>query len=147
MNSLKGIIAVAIATISIYENWIGWLFVFYVITMIIDVITGMICAWKQGQWSSRTAVAGLWRKCGSIFAVFSATLTDILVQTLLQNFPELTQNFPEKIVLFPVVLTWYCVTEIGSIVENAGRLGAPIPKLLKNAIFVLNDALDDEPHK
>ena len=60
--------------------------------------------------------------------------------------PRVNSNFPEKIVLFPVVLTWYCVTEIGSIVENAGRLGAPIPKLLKNAIAALNDALDDEPH-
>lgn len=44
--------------------------------------------------------------------------------------------------LGPVVLVWYIVTELGSIVENAGALGAPIPAFLQAAIQSLNQAVD-----
>lgn len=38
----------------------------------------------------------------------------------------------------PIVLVWYIVAELGSIVENAGKLGAPIPKFLVKAIQTLH---------
>ena len=33
-------------------------------------------------------------------------------------------------VLFPIMTMWYIITEIGSIIENAIKMGAPIPAWL-----------------
>ena len=38
--------------------------------------------------------------------------------------------------LLPVVLVWYIFTELGSVAENAAALGAPIPKVLLDALAV-----------
>ena len=40
------------------------------------------------------------------------------------------------------MVVWYILTELGSITENAGELGAPIPKFLKQMIEVLKDVTD-----
>ena len=36
-------------------------------------------------------------------------------------------------------IVWYILTEAGSIIENAGALGAKIPGFLRKAIEALND--------
>ena len=42
---------------------------------------------------------------------------------------------------------WYIFTELGSITENAGRLGAPIPRWLARAIAALESGVDDAGDK
>ena len=44
--------------------------------------------------------------------------------------------------LFPLVTAWYLLTELGSIVENAGKLGAPMPAFLKKAVAALRERVD-----
>ena len=41
-----------------------------------------------------------------------------------------------------VVLVWYIVTELGSMVENAAVMGAPVPKWLKKLLALGKDAVD-----
>ena len=43
----------------------------------------------------------------------------------------------------PVVAVWYIFTELGSITENAAKLGAPIPGWLKKMLSSLRDAADE----
>ena len=43
----------------------------------------------------------------------------------LQNIPVVNIAWPD--VLFPLVLAWYIITELGSILENAIKLGANVP--------------------
>ena len=49
--------------------------------------------------------------------------------------------------LLPMVLAWYILTELGSILENALALGAKVPvwlvKLLKNGVEILDNGLDE----
>ena len=47
--------------------------------------------------------------------------------------------------LTPIVLFWYIVSELGSILENEEKMGASIPPLLKNAIEKMCD-IDDDKH-
>lgn len=88
------------------------------------------------------ARAGLWHKIGSAVAVVVALIFDWLIAMILANVPGITLPFDYSVFLGPVVLVWYIVTELGSIVENAGALGAPIPAFLQAAIKSLNDAVD-----
>ncbi len=44
--------------------------------------------------------------------------------------------------LTPIVLLWYILTEVGSIIENCGRLGAPMPKWFKARVDQYKEASD-----
>lgn len=41
-----------------------------------------------------------------------------------------------------MLIVWYILTEAGSIIENAGALGAKIPGFLRKAIEALNDKVE-----
>lgn len=97
---------------------------------------------SKGEWSSAVARQGCWHKIGSAVAVIVALIFDWLIAMILANIPGITLPFDYSVFLGPVVLVWYIVTELGSIVENAGALGAPIPAFLQAAIKSLNDAVD-----
>lgn len=71
-----------------------------------------------------------------------ALIFDWLIATILTNIPGIALPFDYSVFLGPVVLVWYIVTELGSIVENAGALGAPIPAFLQAAIKSLDQAVD-----
>lgn len=76
-------------------------------------------------------------------AVVVALIFDWLIAMILANVPGITLPFDYSVFLGPVVLVWYIVTELGSIVgKMPGALGAPIPDFLQAAIKSLNDAVD-----
>ena len=47
------------------------------------------------------------------------------------------------VLLCPLVTAWYLLTELGSIAENAGALGAPMPQFLMRAIAALRAGISD----
>ncbi len=50
----------------------------------------------------------------------------------------------ETALLGPAVVVWYSLTECGSIVENAGALGAPVPGWLARRLERLRDRVDEK---
>ena len=71
--------------------------------------------------------------------VLVAGVADLIMGIICQHLP-LDMIWP--VLILPVVLAWYILTELGSILENAVKMGAPIPawliKLLKVGINVIN---------
>lgn len=106
--------------------------------------TGTVLAIKNGVWSSHKARQGLWHKGGSIIMIFVSVLTDILLGLTLNHISGLTLPFSYDMLLTPIVLFWYIVSELGSILENAEKMGAPIPPLLKNILEKMRDSNDDK---
>ena len=49
--------------------------------------------------------------------------------------------------LCPVVLAWYTLTELGSILENAALLGSRVPRWLPNWMKVVADAMEKTGEK
>ena len=49
--------------------------------------------------------------------------------------------------LCPLVVVWYILTEAGSIIENAGALGAPIPAWLTKMVASLGSSVDQAGDK
>lgn len=115
-----------------------------VILMIVDYLTGLACALtghstktETGHFWSQAAFLGLLKK-GLIMAV-------ILVAALLDSAlggPDNSMTMFRSAAEF-----FYIASEALSIVENAGLIGVPVPRRLKQALEALrdkNDGPDDE---
>ena len=77
----------------------------------------------------------------------SYTHLDVYKRQILDHIPALTLPFDYTVFLTVLVLVWYILTELGSIVENAGRLGAPLPAWLSKAIAALESGVDSTGDK
>lgn len=107
------------------------------IFMAIDYITGLLVAGvfhasektKTGGLESRAGWKGLIRKGVTLLMVLIACRVDMLLNV----------NY-----IRDGVVIAFCVNEVISIIENAGLMGVPIPKILSNAIELLRKKGDVE---
>lgn len=138
----KAAVAAAVAVLTALWGWFGWLVVLFVGCMAVDYLTGSAAAMRRGEWSSASARDGIWHKCGSIIVVMVAGAADLLIGTMLGHLPGVVLPFEYTVLLCPLVTVWYTLTELGSIVENAVNLGAPVPQWLKKMLSAAKDAVD-----
>lgn len=128
-------------------GWQGWLVVVFAGCMLADYISGTAVACKDGKWASGVAREGLYHKAGMIFAVCVAAGADEIITMALDNLPVVALPFDYVGLLFPLTLCWYIVTELGSILENAVNLGAPVPVVLSKTLAMAKDAMDGTDNK
>ena len=142
---LKAAITAVLAGMTAFWGWTGWLVVIWLAAMILDYATGSWAALSTGTWDSAVARAGLWHKLGSIVAMLVALLLDVALSAII-NYGDLGFDLPfeYKSAFLPLVAIWYIVTELGSIIENAAKLGAPVPKFLISSLKKLKDKTDEE---
>lgn len=112
-------------------GWLGWMVIAWVACMLLDWITGSCAAAKKGEWSSSKARAGIWHKAGMICVVLVAAILDGVIGMLVAN---TAIPVPYNAVACPLVLAWYIITELGSVLENSVNLGAKVPKFLEKAL-------------
>lgn len=127
MLGYKAALVVAISTMGELLGWKGILMVAWVAAMAMDYLSGTMAACKEGKWSSAVARHGLWHKGGMILVVAVSGMADIVMMILCDHIP-VTISWPGLIL--PLVLGWYLLTELGSVLENAVRLGANVPQWL-----------------
>ena len=142
INQMKVAVTAALGLLTGLWGWLGWLVVGWIVCMALDYLTGSMAAAKVGQWSSARAREGIWHKCGMIVVVVVAAGADLLIEIVLTNLPVLALPIQYPGLVCPVVLVWYIVTELGSMVENAAVMGAPVPKWLKKLLALGKDAVD-----
>lgn len=110
-----------------------------VIFMGIDFVMGLALATffksssksETGTLNSTSAWKGICKKCGTLAMVLVANQLDV--------------TFGMSYVRTAVIIT-FIVVELISIVENAGLMGIPVPKVILNVIDVLKERTgeDDE---
>lgn len=121
----------------------GALFLVFVGVMCLDLLTGFLAACKNGEWNSSAAHRGLWKKFGASAVVVCSLLLDLLLYEVVTNFPMLGLPSWDYVIFLPLTLVWYIITELGSILENAGKLGAKLPKILQKSISIFQSKLDN----
>lgn len=89
--------------------------------MILDYTTGMIAAFKTGQWDSSTGFVGLAKKAVILAVVTLCNTVDMAMDTH---------------TLRQMAICAYALNEAGSIVENIDRAGwgEHIPAFIRNAL-------------
>ena len=138
---IKGAVTAILAFLTALWGWLGWAVLIWLACLLLDYISGTAAARKAGEWSSAIARDGLWHKLGEIFAVLVAAFADIALSVVMSIAPV---QLPFEIgpLVTPLVLLWYIITELGSILENAGKMGAPLPEWLKKMLKMYKDTLD-----
>lgn len=124
----------------------GWVVIILGAAIALDYLTGTAAALKNGEWSSTVAREGLWHKLGEITALLVAMLCDIALRVIIHSpAASFLQDLPLPETLFTMLVSvWYIFTELGSIIENAAKLGAPVPDWLRKMIKKLRDKAEPE---
>jgi len=141
MMAWKGAMAAFLTAAGTILGWKGILLLAWVLVMALDYISGTAAACKEGQWSSAAAREGLWHKGGMIITVLAAAMTD-WVLAVVSLYLSIGLKWPGLVL--PLVTAWYLITELGSILENAVKMGARVPqwlvKLLKAGAELVDQA-------
>ena len=99
------------------SSW--WAMLAPLILIVIDVITGVVIAWRDNNFQSSIMRAGLSKKFGELVYVLIGVLTKYALGT-------------EMILYFTVI--YICLMEISSLAENCDKLGVDIPDKLKEKL-------------
>ncbi len=121
-------------------GWLGWLVLAWIGCMVVDYISGSSAAMKAGQWSSAKARGGIWHKAGMIVVVIVAAVADNVLSLVVASIPGISIEY--TVLLLPMVLVWYILTELGSILENAAAMGAPVPEFLVNILAAAKEKVE-----
>ena len=143
---IKAAVTAVIAFLTALWGWVGWAVIIWAACIVLDYTTGSWAARSAGEWSSAVARAGLWHKLGEIVAVLVAALCDIAIGVII-NGAGVDLGIEVSAYVTPIVLLWYIITELGSIIENAGKLGAPVPAWLKKGLEQYREKLENEKNK
>lgn len=117
--------------------------------MITDYFSGMLASKKEALehpeeqkygWSSKKSAIGIYKKLGYIASICVAVSTDYIIT---KYFQELNYTYKYDTAFGTLVTIWYVLNELLSIIENAGRMGAPLPDFLKKIILQLRNSIDD----
>ena len=145
-SEIKAVIAAILAFLTALWGWIGWAVIIWVLCILLDYFSGSAAAHRTGEWSSDIAREGLWHKLGEIFAVLVAALCDIALKVIVEG-SGIEIGLPIDALITPIVLLWYIITELGSIAENAEKLGAKVPAWIKNGLKQYKDKIDQDHDK
>lgn len=123
---------------------VGPLILALLIFNIADWITGSAASAVEGKGiSSDAGRRGIVKKVGYWIEIGVCLVVDML---LVYALPELSigatvVTFTHPIVA-PMVAVWLDLNEILSVIENLGRMGAPVPEWLSKFITVLKNKVD-----
>ena len=90
-----------------------------------DFITGFLLAWSTGAVSSDVSRKGFVKKAIALLLVIALKVA------------ETVQPMPLELSAY--VAGWFCLTELISICENAGKAGLPVPAKLTKVLAQLQE--------
>ena len=138
--NIKAWITAALAVLTAFWGWFGWLVVAWVFLMLADWLVGSAAAAKRGEWSSAKLREGAWHKGGMIIV---AVMADWVIGMILNNVPGIALPFEYTTLIGPLVVIWYIIGELGSLAEHGVSLGAKVPAWLVKLLAAGKKAVDD----
>ena len=125
-NIFKSILAWICTIISFLFGDMEGLMVALIALIILDYISGVIAAAAEKRLSSEMGAKGIAKKIFMLLIVALANIVDINV-------------IGDGHVLKTVTVVFYICNECISLIENAGRIGVPVPKKLLDVLEQLKN--------
>ena len=128
-NIFKNIMAGICTILSFLFGDIEGMMVALIALIVLDYISGVIAAAVEKRLSSEVGAKGIAKKIFMLLIVALANIVDINV-------------IGDGHVLKTVTVVFYICNECISLIENAGRIGVPVPKKLLDVLEQLRDKDD-----
>lgn len=125
-NVFKNILAWLCTLISFLFGDIEGMLIALIALIILDYISGVIAAAVEKRLSSAVGAKGIAKKIFMLLIVALANIVDINV-------------IGDGHVLKTVTIVFYICNECISLIENAGRIGVPVPKKLLDVLEQLKN--------
>lgn len=125
-NIFKNIMAGICTILSFLFGDMEGMLIALIALIILDYISGVIAAAVEKRLSSEVGAKGIAKKIFMLLIVALANIVDINV-------------IGDGHVLKTVTVVFYICNECISLVENAGRIGVPVPKKLLDVLEQLRD--------
>lgn len=147
---VAGIVSAGAAWLSARLGILLYVILILAVAMFIDYITGMLASKTEAidhpedpscGWNSKKGAKGIIKKVGYLCVIAAAMMVDYII---LNVATEVGIEIGLKAFFGIMVTVWYLLNEILSIVENAGRMGAPVPEWLKKYIAVLKTKVESK---
>ncbi|KKB73740.1 MULTISPECIES: holin family protein [Bacillus] len=108
----------------------GWSILLTILSflVIIDYGSGLAAAGVNGEMKSRVGFIGITRKVFIFVIVAVAHMIDLLL---------IESGIEMGFLVMTVTIVFYCINELISITENAGKMGVYVPEPITKAIEVL----------
>lgn len=123
---IKGIMAAVCTALGFVFGDMDGLMIALIALIVLDYISGVIAAVAEKKLSSAVGAKGIAKKVFMLLIVAVANIVDINV-------------IGEGHVLKSVTAAFYVANECISLIENAGRLGVPVPKKLMDVLEQLKN--------
>ena len=145
--------AVCSAVIAWLTDKLGVLFpvlVIFIMMMIADQISGMMASKREALdhpgdpnygWSSTKWRKGIYKKFGYILTVLVGIVVDFIIFNVAA---ELGISISANTMFGLLCAVWLILNELLSIMENAGRLGAPLPDFLIHVLAVMKNKVEHQ---
>lgn len=138
-NIFKLTFAAIVGGLSAYLNIMAVPVIVLLVVMIIDYATGMFKAWINASLSSRIGLIGILKKVGYLLVVCTAGVVDWLISSGLD---KIGIKIDLGFYIGVIVVIWFIINELISILENLAIIGVPLPKFLTSLIHKLKVAVE-----
>ena len=111
------------------------------VVMIADYITGMVKAWYKSELSSRIGLNGIIKKVGYLVIVGVGMVLDYLLREALHSVGvSVTVEYTVAL----IVIVWFIINELISILENVSAIGAPMPEFILKLVKRLKVSVEEK---
>lgn len=125
-DAVRGMFAAAVGVLGYFVGGMDGMLIALVVMMVLDYVTGVICAVFDKTLSSAVGFKGIVKKVLILMLVGVANILDVHV-------------IGGGSALRGVVIGFYISNEGLSLLENAAHIGLPVPEKLKAVLAQLHD--------
>lgn len=149
-NTIQGAAVAFLAWLSAKLGLLGPVLLILAGAMVLDYLTEMAASKYEALehpddpaygWSSKRGAEGILKKFGYLCVIAVAMIVDYII---LHVASETGITLSLKAFFGLLVAVWYILNELLSIIENAGRMGAPVPEWLTKYVAILKNKIDSQ---
>lgn len=140
-NVFRAVFAAAVGALCSYCMELMIPLVVLGVVMLVDWGTGLAKAWYKAELCSRIGVKGIIKKVGYLVIVGVGMVLDYLLREALHSVGvSVTVEYTVAL----IVIVWFIVNELISILENVAAIGAPVPAFILKLVKRLKVSVEDK---
>ncbi|MDX1352212.1 MAG: phage holin family protein [Thiomicrorhabdus sp.] len=134
--------AIALSFIGSWQ-WMVVIFGLYMVTMITNLVTGIMCAKQQKIYDQEIARKATYKKLVMIIAIIMLLIFDVIVMGLIKQTHISILSWYTIPWLSTIMMVYQIFHEVASVSENVKKAGNKVPKSLDDAIDKGEEVIDN----